>query len=209
MTGLSSEQQNRNENLSQSILRKNKQNEKLSKTQIIDRIMMSMGDSLVGVGDSIPSDELHEIGLTLIRSYCSVEMAAVRLKMSPTRLRWLIVNVPELQVYFEIAHQGVKGLTDQRIIEGLEAGDPDIVKMVFSKMYAGRAKGGYNIAELGTVGYNDPLAKKLAEETETDRHAAKTIVEFNFVQKDPKEVFKQIDYIDAEVEDVEEEKGSN
>jgi len=167
-----------------------------------------MGDNAVGLGDSVSSAELHNIGLTLIRSYCSIEMAAVRLKMSPTRLRWLIVNVPELHVYFEIAHQGVKGLTDQRIIEGLEAGDPDIVKIVFNKMYAGRAKGGYNIAELGTVGYNDPLAKKLAEETETDRHAAKTVVEFNFVQKDPKAQFAQIDYIDAEVEDVEDEEGS-
>jgi cell division GTPase FtsZ len=131
--------------------------------------------------------------------------------MSPSRLRWLVVNNPELQVYFEVAHEGVKGLTDKKIIEGLINDDPEIIKMVFNKMYAGRQRGGYNIAELGTVGYKDPLAKELAEETEQDRKQGKTVVEFTFVNKDVREQFAPIQYVDAEIVeegDDEEEKSS-
>lgn len=188
-----------------SVEKQKEKDAKIPKEEIMARIMQSMGDSLRGVGDSISSDELHEIGLMLIRCYSSVELAATKLKMTPARLRYLIINVPELHVYLEIAHEGVKGLTDQRIIEGLMAGDSDIVKMVFNKMYAGRHKGGYNIAEIGTIGYKDPLAKELAAETESDRTKMRTVVEFNLVTKDKKEKFEPIAYVDAEV--IEEESG--
>lgn len=71
-------------------------------------------------------------------------------------------------------------------------------------MYAGRNKGGYNIAELGTMGYEDKLSQRLAAETEADRRQGQVKVEFNFVQKEIRKEYQQIesvpDAIDADYE---------
>lgn len=85
--------------------------------------------------------------------------------------------------------------------------------MVFQKMYAGRNKGGYNIAELGTIGYNDPLAQQLAAATEDDRRQSQVKVEFNFVQKEVRSDFQKIeaadDVLEGEYEMVKEDENEN
>lgn len=170
----------------------------IPKENVMDEIMLRLEADALGKGLNISSEYIDEIGIALIKSYGSISLTAIEVGISETLLKYYIRGLDELQVYYEIAHEGIKMLTDQRIIEGLKTNDPDIIKMVFQKMYAGRGKGGYNIAELGTMGYNDALGKKLAAETEADRSKNQTKVEFIFIDKPVRTDFQQVKAVDDE-----------
>jgi hypothetical protein len=195
----------------------NKENERISglgKEEILNEIMKRLEADAQGEGvGNIDLEDIHTIGVALIKNFCSINAAANELGLMPARLRYLIVHSDELQVYYQIAHEAVKGLTDEQVIKGLKVGDENIIKMVFQKMYAGRNKGGYNIAELGTIGYNDPLAQQLAAATEDDRRQSQVKVEFNFVQQEVRSDFQKIeaadDVLEGEYEMVKEDENEN
>lgn len=199
---------NQANHLRNSINKENERISKLAKEEILDEIMLRMEADVKGEG-LLSMERIHEIGVCLIENFCSFELTAIELGMTPAKLRYLITRCDELQVYYEVAHAGVKSLTDKQVLEGLRRGEDKYVKMVFNKMYAGRNKGGYNIAELGTIGYDDKLAQKLAAETEADRRQNQVKVEFNFVQKEVRAVHEQIeavtDAIDGDYEMVDTE----
>lgn len=156
-------------------------------------------------------DDIDDIGIALVKNYGATLLTARELGMSEARLRHLVKTNEALQIYHEIAQEGVKTLTDSHLIQGLRDGDPAIIRFVASRLYAGRTRGGFNIAEIGTTGYKDPLSKQLAAETEADRNQASVKVEFNFVQREVR-THKAVDggeaeieAIDAEFEEVKEE----
>lgn len=151
---------------------------------------------------ALSSERIDEIGLALIQNYASIELAAESLGLSPFKLRKFIAIHDELQQYFEIAHEGIKGITDKLIITELMRGNPKVVKMVFNKMYSGRAKGAYNPSEIGVRSYQDPLAKKLALETEKDRSKGQIEVTFNFIEKEAKSI--DVPVLEEHIIDVEE-----
>lgn len=195
--------------LQSSIKAENERISEIPKEEILNEIMKRMELDAMGRGFNLDMDDIHEIGTCLIKNFCSIEMTAREMDIPPARLRYLITHSDELQVYYEIAHAGIKSLTDEQVIRQLQAGDPDTIKMVFNKMYAGRHRGGYNVAELGTVGYDDPLSEKLAAKTEEDRDASQAKVIFNFVEReirtDAREIESVTDAIDADYEMVEPE----
>lgn len=175
---------------------------------LLNEIMSRMEDKYVGRGADIPEDDVHEIGMNLIQNYACIELSAGQLGLSPARLRFLVRNNDILSAYFEIAHEGIKSLTDKRLIQGLKDNDPNIVRLIATRLYAGRSKGGYNIAEIGTTGYKDKLSKQLAAETESDRKQGNVHVEFNFVKKEIRahsSIESTSDILDAEFEDVEDD----
>jgi hypothetical protein len=179
-----------------------KENARLSavpKEEIVNEIMRRLEADAIGDGN-INLERIHEIGVALINNFCSIDATADQLGMNPARLKHLIITSDELQVYYEIAHTGIKSLTDKEVIDGLKRGDEKFVKMVFQKMYAGRNKGGYNIAEMGTMGYDDPLAQKIAAATEDDRRQSQVKVEFNFVKKEVRENYEKIESADNVVD---------
>lgn len=173
---------------------------------VLNAIMDRMSSGFTG---GVDLEDLDSIGMALIQCYGSFDLAAQKLQTSSAYLKYLVKTHFELQVYFEIAQEGVKSLTDKHLIKGLMAGDPDIIRLVATRMYAGRNRGGFNIAEIGTTGYDDKLGKKLAMETEQDRRSGQVKVEFNFVKREIREHssvgFDDLtsDAIDADYEDVE------
>jgi hypothetical protein len=179
--------------LKDSIDERKKKDASIPKDELKNEIMKRIAAGMQNQDDLIPSERIDEIGIALITSYCSIELAAQKLDMTTARLKWLIANVDELGVYYEVAHEGIKTFTDGEIIRRLTAGDEDVLKLVFNKLYAGRAKGGYNPSEIGTTGYNDKLGKRLAAETEKDRGKGNIQVQFNFIQKEIREDFSQIE----------------
>lgn len=182
--GILQEIQTQGKQLKESIEQRKKADAEIPKENLWNEIMKRTADASTNLSEILPTEEIDKIGMTLISSYCSLEATAQKLGMSTARLKWLITNVPELEVYYEIAHEGIKTFTDSEIIKRLRAGDDDILKLVFNKLYAGRNKGGYNPSEIGTYGYNSKLGKQLAAETEKDRGKGNIHVEFNFVQKE-------------------------
>jgi hypothetical protein len=170
-------------------------NERVSaipKEKLLDEIMSRMEAQAVGKGSLLSMEQIDAIGLALIENYCDFETTAKEFRMPVHKLKYLIRELDELQVYYEIAQEGIKSLTDHKVIQLLKSGDPDIIKMVYGRMYAGRSKGGFNASELGTMGYNDKLGKKLAQETADDRKANKVEVQFNFFKKEVRTEFEQV-----------------
>jgi hypothetical protein len=175
-----------------SIEEANERVSEIPKDKLLDEIMSRLEAQAVGKGSLLSMEQIDQIGLTMIENYCDLETTAKDLGMTLPRLKYLIRELDELQVYYEIAQEGIKTLTDSKVIKLLKAGDPDIIKMVFGKMYAGRSKGGFNASEIGTMGYNDKLGKKIARETEDDRKANKVEVQFNFFKKEVRTEFEQV-----------------
>jgi AraC-like DNA-binding protein len=183
------------------------------KNDIINAIAAQSSATIAFKGIALSDEKIDEVGVALITNYCSINATARQFGMSEAHLRHLITIDERLAVYHEIAHDGVKALTDEHLIKGLRDGDPDIIRLVATRMYAGRNKGGYNISEIGTINYKDKLSKQLAEETASDR-AGKTNVKvtFNFVRKDitkHSNITRVNDAydesVDAEFEDVEDD----
>jgi hypothetical protein len=176
---------------------------KIPKEDLKNVIMARIVGGIGLTAEDLTLEEIDRMGVCLIKHLCVLGSAAKELGMSPQRLKWLITHIPEMEVYYEIAHEGIKNLVDEKVLANLQAGDKDTIKMVFNKMYAGRNKGGYNIAELGTQGYNDPLSKQIAAETENDRKQGNVSVVFNFIEKEIKTEFEQIT-VEGEVIDADE-----
>lgn len=188
--------------LQESIKQEEIENSKIPKGQLMNHIMARLAQN-ENDNENLSTERIDELGMALIKNYCDLNLTAMECGTTQLRLKHLISTVPELQVYFEIAQEGIKALTDQRVIQGLKDGDPDTVKMVYNKLYSGRAKGGYNPSEIGTRGYKDPLAKKLAAETENDRKKGNVNVSFNFIQKEIRHDFSPIQ-IEGEIIDADE-----
>lgn len=171
-------------------------NERISeipKERVMAELMSRLEAQAIGRGSLIPMEEIDQIGIALIENYCSLEETARQLNMPLIRLKFLIRELDELQVYYELAQEGIKSLTDSQVIKMLRTGDPDVLKMVYNKMYSGRAKGAFNPSEIGTTGYNDKLGKRLADETADDRKSSKVEVQFNFFKKEIRTEFEQIE----------------
>lgn len=180
-----------------------------SRNEIVNTIMERISAPLKGVAINLSEEEIDELGIALITNYCGINVTARQFHMSEAHLRFLINADERLAVYHEIAQDGIKALTDEHLIEGLRKGDPDILRLVATRMYAGRNKGGFNISEIGTMGYQDKLSKKLSQETADDRSKGNVRVTFNFVRRD---IHKHSNItrvneaaIDAEYEDVEDD----
>jgi len=170
-------------------------NERISsipKEKLLDEIMSRLEKEAMGKGSLLTMEQIDIIGLSLIDNYCDLETVAKELRMPVHRLKYLIRELDELQVYYEIAQEGIKSLTDSKVIQLIKSGDSDVIKMVYNRMYAGRSKGGYNAAELGTMGYNDKLGKRIAQETADDRKSNKVEVQFNFFKKEVRTEFEQV-----------------
>lgn len=173
-------------------------------------VLMARYAERFGVKSELTMERMDEIGFALLDNYACIEDAADILSMDAAVLRWLISKNWELQTYWRLAVDTVKNLVDKNVIRALREKEPWATRMVFNKMYAGRDKGGFNIAELGTMGYKDQVGVDNASETEDIMKAKNISVTFNFV--DDKAIGSEVDldrqesdFIEAEYEDVEEQ----
>jgi hypothetical protein len=199
------------DNFLHSIERANARVSEIPKDELLKEIMCRLENQALGKGSLISLEEIDAIGLALIENYCDLETTAQELNMPIQRLKFLIRELDELQVYYEIAQEGIKSLTDKQVIQNLKKGDPDTVKRVFNKLYAGRSKGGFNAAEIGTTGYKDKLGKRLADETLDDRKSNKVEVQFNFIKKEVRTEFEKVaidgEVIEENIKDADESEG--
>lgn len=156
-------------------------------------------------------DSFEEIGVALIANKANIKKTAKQFKMDATELRMLIRVEPILNAYWRAAYHEVKALVDDKVIELLEAGeDKDILKEVFRKMYAGRKMGGYNINELGGIGYGDAMAAEqqqhIKHDIEAEANSKHTIIiEFDTktieLNNDSTVEGQLLDCVDAELEE--------
>jgi hypothetical protein len=154
-------------------------------------------------GSKIDLDEqrIDEIGEVLLKNYGIIDDSAEELGLKRTQLLYHIANNPELQMYHRIAIEGIKSLTDKNMVDFLKGEDKEdkkfATRLTFNKMYSGRDKGGYNISEFGTTGYEDENAQALVEQTKEAMDAKnKFTINVNFVDTKVRYISPEAELLD-------------
>lgn len=129
-------------------------------------------------------ENLHKIGEALVTELGDVEAVAEEFDIPIATLQYLIHSQYTLRVYWEIAFNQIKTMSDSRLLRRLKAGDKKANELIHKTLYVGRARGGYNPNEFGALGYEDTIAERQKQHVSKDTEKSEVVVNINFVNKE-------------------------
>lgn len=153
----------------------------------------------VNFSELTTDDKLNEIGTMLIDTFGDMKATANYFGISISTLRILIQSQYVLTEYWKEALKGIKNLADSEVLQLVKEGDKWAIGMLHKTLYKGRAKGGYNPNEFGTLGYDDETAKINQDhiKDDVDKGTPQIVIQFSGAESSPEDE----DFLEGELID--------